>query len=88
MAFDVGPVPVFAYHDGTAPRVDRRVLRFEAPGLYPFQLDWFDSIAGALIDWYVAEGEHPDGELAVSRVQALPHRGPLPLRGAALHPRL
>nr|MBP6833795.1 PAS domain-containing protein [Deltaproteobacteria bacterium] len=72
MAFDVGPVPVFAYHDGTAPRVDRRVLRFEAPGLYPFQLDWFDSIGGALIDWYVAEGEHPEGQLAADGFRLFP----------------
>ena len=64
MAFDVGNVPVFAFPDGTAPRVDRRALHFSAAGLYPFQLDWFDSIGGALIDWYVAPGEHPDGPLA------------------------
>ncbi len=72
MAFDVGPVPVFAFADGTAPRVDRRVLRFAAPGLYPFQLDWFDSIGGALIDWYVAGGEHPDGDLAATGFRLFP----------------
>lgn len=72
MAFDVGPVAVFAYHDGTAPRVDRRTLRFEAPGLYPFQLDWFDSIGGALIDWYVAPGERPDGDLAAAGFALVP----------------
>lgn len=64
VAFDIGNLPVFAYPDGTAPRVDRRVLRFSRAGLYPFQLDWFDSIGGALIDWYVAPGEHPEGPLA------------------------
>lgn len=72
MAFDVGPVAVFAYADGTAPRVDRRALRFAAPGLYPFQLDWFDSIGGALIDWYVTEGEHPDGDLAAAGFRLFP----------------
>jgi len=72
MAFDVANVPVFSYFDGTAPRVDRRVLRFTAAGLYPFQLDWFDSIGGALIDWYVAEGEHPDGDLAAAGFRLVP----------------
>jgi MYXO-CTERM domain-containing protein len=62
MAFDVGNVAVFAYADSTAPRVDRRVVRFAAPGLYPFQLDWFDGGGNALIDWYVADGEHPADE--------------------------
>lgn len=72
MAFDVGNVAVFAYADGTAPRVDRRALRFAAPGLYPFQLDWFDSIGGALIDWYVADGEHPEGDLAADAFRLFP----------------
>lgn len=72
VAFDMGNVPVFAYPDGTAPRVDRRVLRFSAAGLYPFQLDWFDSIGGALIDWYVAPGEHPEGELMAQGFHLVP----------------
>jgi hypothetical protein len=72
MAFDVGNVPVFAYADSTAPRVDRRVLHFAAPGLYPFQLDWFDGGGNALLDWYVADGEHPDGELAAAGFRLFP----------------
>lgn len=72
VAFDVGNVPVFAYPDGTAPRVDRRVLRFAAAGLYPFQLDWFDTIGGALIDWYVAPGEHPEGAFAAQGFRLVP----------------
>ena len=72
MAFDIGNLAVFAYADPTAPRVDRVVLRFAAPGLYPFQLDWFDTTGGALIDWYVAPGEHPTGDLAATGFALFP----------------
>ncbi len=72
VAFDVGNVAVFAYPDGTAPRVDRRVVRFAAAGLYPFQLDWFDTVGNALLDWYVAPGEHPEGVLGEQGFRLVP----------------
>ncbi len=56
-AFEVGDVVAFEFPGPTGSRVDRQALRFEAPGLYPFQLDWFDGIEGAVIDWYVATGD-------------------------------
>lgn len=55
--FHFGETPVFEYPGPTGSRVDRRVVQFERPGLYQFQLDWYDGVGGALIDWYVARGE-------------------------------
>lgn len=57
MAFTLGGLTVFAYTDSTAPRIDRRAVSFSQPGLYPFTLEWFDGIGGALIDWYRAPGD-------------------------------
>lgn len=58
--FDLGGVTVFEFRGGTAPRVDRRAVRFARAGLYPFRLDWFDGISGAVIDWYRAPGDLAD----------------------------
>jgi hypothetical protein len=32
-------------------------VRFPQAGLYPFRLDWYDTIGGALLDWYHAPGD-------------------------------
>jgi hypothetical protein len=52
---------VFEYRDPTGSRVDRRVLQVTAPGLYLFTLEWFDTIGGALLDWYIADGDASEG---------------------------
>jgi len=59
-SFDLAGQTVSEFPGPTGSRIDRAVVRFAAPGLYPFQLDWFDGIGGALLDWYRAPGEHRD----------------------------
>ncbi|MEZ4410823.1 MAG: MYXO-CTERM sorting domain-containing protein [Polyangiales bacterium] len=72
--FDLGGVTVFEFRGGTAPRVDRRAVRFARAGLYPFRLDWFDGIGGALIDWYRAPGDlsDPDAGALDARFSLVP----------------
>ena len=52
---------VFEYRDPTGSRVDRRVVRADAAGLYLFTLEWYDTVGGALLDWYIAEGDASEG---------------------------
>ncbi len=63
VSFRFGETAVFEYPDPTGSRVDRRVVRAPAAGLYPFTLEWYDTIGGALIDWYVARGDASTGAL-------------------------
>ncbi len=56
----------------TGSRVDRAVVRFSAPGLYPFQLDWFDGVGGALLDWYSAPGEHLEDPFSAGTFRLVP----------------
>jgi hypothetical protein len=56
VSFRIGATRVYEFADGTGPRVDVARVRFEAAGLYPFVLEWFDGIGGAVIDWYVSPG--------------------------------
>lgn len=64
VSFRVGATRVYEFPDGTGSRVDVATVSFEQPGLYPFTLEWFDGIGGAVIDWYVAEGERRAGEFS------------------------
>ncbi len=61
VGFRFGETTVFEYPDPTGSRVDRRVVRVAAAGLYPFTLEWYDTIGGALLDWYVAPGDATGG---------------------------
>ncbi len=61
MGFSFADTPVFEFRETTGSRVDRRVIRVDAPGLYLFTLEWFDTYGGALIDWYIAEGDATQG---------------------------
>jgi hypothetical protein len=60
-SFRFGSVSVFEYPDPTGSRVDRRAVHFAQPGLYPFTLEWYDTIGGALLDWYVADNNATEG---------------------------
>ncbi|MFO0626689.1 MAG: hypothetical protein U0325_13830 [Polyangiales bacterium] len=64
VSFRIGAIPVYEFPDGTGPRVDVATVSFEAPGLYPFTLEWFDGIGGAVLDWYVAEGNRRTQEFS------------------------
>lgn len=61
MGFSFADTPVFEFRETTGSRVDRRVIRVSEPGLYLFTLEWFDTYGGALIDWYIAEGDASQG---------------------------
>lgn len=62
MGFSFADTPVFEFRETTGSRVDRRVIRVAEPGLYLFTLEWFDTYGGALIDWYIAEGDASQGD--------------------------
>jgi hypothetical protein len=64
VSFRVGATRVYEFPDGTGSRVDLATVSFDAPGLYPFTLEWFDGIGGAVIDWYVSDGERRPGEFS------------------------
>lgn len=64
VSFRVGSTRVYEFPDGTGSRVDLATVSFEQPGLYPFTLEWFDGIGGAVLDWYVADGERRAGEFS------------------------
>ncbi len=72
VAFRFGDARVFEYPDPTGSRVDRRVVRAAAPGLYPFTLEWYDTIGGALLDWYVAPGDLTAGDFDRARFHLVP----------------
>jgi hypothetical protein len=72
VAFRFGDTQVFEYPDPTGSRVDRRVVRAAAPGLYPFTLEWYDTIGGALLDWYVASGDATAGDFDRARFRLVP----------------
>jgi hypothetical protein len=61
VSFRLGATTVYEYNDPTGSRVDRRAIRVTQPGLYPFTLEWYDTIGGALIDWYIARGDASEG---------------------------
>lgn len=63
---------VYEYRDPTGSRVDRRAVSFAAPGLYPFTLEWYDTVGGALIDWYVADGDQTEGMFSGERFRLVP----------------
>ncbi len=62
-----GDATVFEYPDPTGSRVDRRAVRVDRPGRYAFTLEWYDTIGGALLDWYVARGDATDGTFDAAR---------------------
>lgn len=64
VSFRFGTTRVYEFPDGTGSRVDVAAVRFESPGLYPFTLEWFDGIGGAIIDWYIARGERSSQEFS------------------------
>lgn len=61
VAFRFGETDVYEFNDPTGSRVDRRAVRIAAPGRYPFTLEWYDTIGGALLDWYIARGDASQG---------------------------
>lgn len=61
VAFRFGETVVYEFNDPTGSRVDRRAVTLPAPGRYPFTLEWYDTIGGALIDWYIARGDASQG---------------------------
>ncbi len=63
VGFSFADATVFEFRDPTGSRVDRRAVRVAEPGLYLFTLEWFDTIGGALLDWYIAEGDATEGPL-------------------------
>lgn len=69
-----GATRVYEFADGTAPRVDLATVRFDAAGLYPFTLEWFDGIGGAIIDWYVSRGARERGEFSNFTFELVPTR--------------
>jgi len=64
VSFRVAATRIYEFPDGTGARVDLAAVSFEQPGLYPFTLEWFDGIGGAVLDWYIAEGERRPGEFS------------------------
>ncbi|MBI5514698.1 MAG: hypothetical protein HY909_13060 [Deltaproteobacteria bacterium] len=56
-SFSIAGRVVFEFPGPTGSRVDRVVVRFPRAGLYPFRLDWYDTIGGALLDWYRCPGD-------------------------------
>lgn len=72
VGFSIGDTPVFEFRDPTGSRVDRRVVRVAEPGLYPFTLEWYDTVGGALIDWYIADGAQLGGPFDGARFHLVP----------------
>lgn len=72
VSFRIGRTPIYEFPDGTGARVDTASVRFSEAGLYPFVLEWFDGIGGAIIDWYVAPGEHPAASFASAPFTLVP----------------
>ncbi len=56
--FYLGSATLLTYPQPTGARVDMYAVHFSQPGLYGFRLDWFDQGGGAVIDWYIATGDH------------------------------
>jgi hypothetical protein len=72
VSFRVGATRVYEFPDGTGSRVDLATVSFDAPGLYPFTLEWYDTIGGALLDWYVASGDATAGDFDRARFRLVP----------------
>lgn len=71
-SFALAGTTVSEFPGPTGSRIDRAVVRFAAPGVYPFRLDWFDGVGGALLDWYIADGAHPEGDFTASTFRLVP----------------
>lgn len=81
VSFRIGPTRVYEFPDGTGARVDVATVRFEAAGLYPFTLEWFDGIGGAILDWYVTPGERRADEFSNFTFALVPTADLYPLDG-------
>lgn len=79
VSFRIGSVPVYEFPDGTGARVDVATVRFTEPGLYPFVLEWFDGIGGAIIDWYVSPGERTAAQFSNFTFALVPTEDLFPL---------